>query len=203
VEKPVPTKNAEVRGRKRKKNSERKGTVGQDADNPPVQSSLKPSNGERHNGKGLLNPPSDPHSQTRKKKKETPTEGNESKSTEIPNLEKASETVSTAAPVGGKKRRKRKSRTSKTTAEAAGPEGERKTKKQKTEDHEKFLKSLPSARVSDDRLRAYGLNPKKFRQKEKYVLLGKQKEKLTGKKVRENPPRSLINVLSPRCSKIS
>ena len=75
-----------------------------------------------------------------------------------------------------KRRRKRKSHRE-PVGESVTTNGEPKSKKQKTEEHEKFLKNLPSARVSDERLRAYGLNPKKFRQKEKYVLLAKRKEK--------------------------
>ncbi|GAV02629.1 hypothetical protein RvY_13169 [Ramazzottius varieornatus] len=42
-------------------------------------------------------------------------------------------------------------------------------------DHEQFLKGLPSAKISDERLKAYGLQPKKFRAKEKYVLMAKAK----------------------------
>lgn len=81
----------------------------------------------------------------------------------------------------GKKKRKRKNR--KTDAKMTDPDkvvgqpiepGAKRLKA--TEAHETFLKSLPSAKISDERLMAYGLNPRKFRQKEKYVLLAKAKE---------------------------
>ena len=80
-----------------------------------------------------------------------------------------------------KKRRKRnKEVKASETTETKKETGEPPAKKTKTSDYEGFLKTLPSAKISDARLEAYGQNPKRFRQKQKYVLLAKQRKPVDG-----------------------
>ncbi|OQV12823.1 Protein KRI1-like protein [Hypsibius exemplaris] len=89
-----------------------------------------------------------------------------------------------AAAAPGKKRRKR-NKAQKPDGVTAGQNGqsndgtgEPAVKKQKTKfsfDHEKFIKALPSTKISDERLKAYGLNPKKHRAKENEAATSSQR----------------------------
>ncbi|XP_055347316.1 protein KRI1 homolog isoform X2 [Paramacrobiotus metropolitanus] len=83
-----------------------------------------------------------------------------------------------------KRKRKKKNKKPVNTSVPLPGSAEPAAKRSKKEQYDEFLKTLPSAKISDKRLEAYGLNPKKFRQKEKYVLLAKQK---IGQAKKSNP----------------